>query len=165
MVNLTAFLEVIALKSLKRWFTFAAISLSLTSVDVYPVFANDAGVPLPSAMEYVLTESMRDTAAHNDTSLPKPEGRVLPVLASEYQFIPNVLEIRRGEVIALQIKNEGKETHNLTFTTLSLKTVDIPAGGNAQLQLPATLAPGRYPFVCTIPGHLERGMRGVLVVR
>jgi len=28
----------------------------------------------------------------------------------------------------------------------------------------APAAPGRYPFICSFPGHAQVGMRGVLIV-
>ncbi|OFW77643.1 MAG: hypothetical protein A2201_08620 [Alicyclobacillus sp. RIFOXYA1_FULL_53_8] len=150
------------MKSLRRWLTFMAIAISLASVDAYPVLANDDGIPLPSAVEYVLTQT---PAPANPSPAPaKLDGRVMRIFATEYRFIPNVVKIRRSEKATLELKNEGKDVHNLTFPTLSLKTPDIPPGGTALLPLPANLSPGRYPFVCTVPGHQQRGMRGVLVV-
>ena len=152
------------MNSLKRWFVFTAISLSLVSIEAYPVLASETPIPLPSAVEYVFTESAANTSDAADKIVPN-EGRVMHVITSEYKFVPNVLQVRKNEVVTLELKNDGKEPHNLTFKTLALKTPDIPAGATAELKLPPNLAPGRYPFVCTVPGHLERGMRGVLVVQ
>lgn len=150
--------------SLRRWVTFTAISLSLASVDTYPVLASDTGVPLPSAVEYALTEPVTGGAHHKDNPLPD-DRQVVLVIANEFHFVPNVVQIQHGQSLTLELKNEGKETHNLTFKTISLKTPEIPPGTGAELPLPSTLAPGRYPFVCTVPGHVQRGMSGVLVVK
>ncbi|MEK7422959.1 MAG: plastocyanin/azurin family copper-binding protein [Actinomycetota bacterium] len=37
--------------------------------------------------------------------------------------------------------------------------------GQSGLLRVALKKPGRYPFVCTVPGHIAAGMKGVLTVR
>jgi len=152
------------MNSLKRWLTFVIITMSLAVVDTFPVLANDDGIPLPSAVEYVLTQNPAPSPATPPAANSQLDGRVIRILATEYRFIPNVIEIRRTEKVTLELKNDGKDVHNLTFQTIALKTADIAPGGTAELLLPTNLAPGRYPFVCTTPGHLQHGMRGVLLV-
>jgi azurin len=39
------------------------------------------------------------------------------------------------------------------------------AGESVEVAFTAPTTPGRYPFVCSFPGHYAAGMRGVLVVK
>ncbi|HXE76428.1 MAG TPA: plastocyanin/azurin family copper-binding protein [Candidatus Xenobia bacterium] len=39
------------------------------------------------------------------------------------------------------------------------------AGESVEVTFTAPTRPGRYPFVCSFPGHYAAGMRGVLIVK
>lgn len=62
--------------------------------------------------------------------------------------------------------NEAPIPHNIALKPPSGEVVEGPVvgtGGTSRLQ--ADLKPGKYEFVCTVPGHEEGGMKGTLTVK
>jgi quinohemoprotein ethanol dehydrogenase len=64
--------------------------------------------------------------------------------------------------VTFVFKNAGQLAHNFAITGKSTPT--IPPGHTATLTVTFT-KPGNYSFFCTIPGHAQAGMRGVLTVK
>jgi plastocyanin len=75
---------------------------------------------------------------------------------------PSRVEVARGTVISLP--NNGASPHNFDLEQLGV-LVDLPVGTTGEWTVPADLAPGEYPFICSYPGHEQAGMVGVLVVQ
>lgn len=59
------------------------------------------------------------------------------------------------------VVNHGQASHD--FKLAGKKTKLLNPGGRATLKV--TLKRGRYPYLCTVPGHAALGMKGTLVVR
>ena len=66
------------------------------------------------------------------------------------------------------MRNDGQIAHDLTVEQpgsgrrlVGTDTFLSGDGGKLRVDLP----PGRYKMVCTVPGHEQRGMVGVLRVR
>lgn len=98
----------------------------------------------------------------------------------EFAFAPGTVRLRRG-VVTLHVVNRGRIAHQFDATVLrtgpvavrtgpayveapGLDRLRLEAGAEARLTLYLP-RPGRYPFACTIEGHREAGMTGVLEVR
>ena len=76
-------------------------------------------------------------------------------------FVPAATTATGGSIV-VSFQNRSSLAHNLVFTgPLSAATRTIVDPGTGDELLLADVAPGAYPFVCTI--HL--GMGGVLTVR
>jgi len=89
-------------------------------------------------------------------------GRVEVVLTTEdLTFSEQELSLS-AETIDLTLANLDAVTH--TFTIVELD-VDVVAGGGEVRSVTFDVKPGRYLFICTIPGHDTPGMRGELVIR
>lgn len=115
--------------------------------------------------------------------LKAPARTVLVVMSDEMRFIPNRLEIKRGETVRFSIRNSGKVKHELVLGTLSelqehAKLMqqfpemehEDPNAASAEPGKTAMLVwkftkPGEFMFGCLIPGHFEGGMKGTIVVR
>ena len=82
------------------------------------------------------------------------------VKGGEFFFKPSAPSARHGK-ITFVFKNVGHVAHDLKVA--GKRTPIIQPGKSARLVL--ELKPGRYPFECTVPGHAQAGMRGVLKVR
>lgn len=66
------------------------------------------------------------------------------------------------EILSL---NESPIEHNIAIEQTGGEVVEgnvVGTGGISQLQ--ANLKPGKYEFLCTVPGHAEGGMKGELTV-
>ncbi len=79
---------------------------------------------------------------------------------TDYAFALSKKTVRRGTVI-FQVVNNGEVVHD--FKIARKKTPIYEAGQGGVLRVVFKNI-GRYPFICTIPGHVDIGMKGVLKV-
>lgn len=112
-----------------------------------------------------------------------PHTNNLAVTTNEYTFSPATLTANAGKV-RVTLKNTGKIQHEFVV----LKTAQPPgtlkvSSGNSRVSEATSvgeisetdpgatktatlnLKPGKYVFVCNIPGHYKLGMRGTLTIR
>jgi uncharacterized cupredoxin-like copper-binding protein len=82
------------------------------------------------------------------------------VTGKEYKFTLSKKSVRHGSV-TFKFKNAGKLTHD--FKIAGKKTKLILKGKSAA-PLTVKLNKGSYKYVCTIPGHADKGMKGTLRV-
>ena len=82
------------------------------------------------------------------------------VTGKEYKFTLSKKKVRHGSV-TFKFKNAGKLTHD--FKIAGKKTKLILKGKSAA-PLTVRLKKGSYKYVCTIPGHADKGMKGTLKV-
>lgn len=104
-------------------------------------------------------------------AIPRPAGAgvsqavldALPALSSPgFSFDQTELRVRAGELVALRLENPHGVPHSFDIDELDVH-VSMPTGQDA-LALFRPTAPGTYTFYCAVPGHLEAGMRGTLIV-
>lgn len=93
---------------------------------------------------------------------PDPAARELGVVAGDYWFDPPTLALDAGETVNLTLRNEGRIYHDLSLADLGFVLGADP--GQRVVGALTVAEPGRYDFVCSVPGHAEAGMRGTLVV-
>jgi uncharacterized cupredoxin-like copper-binding protein len=118
---------------------------------------------------------------------PKKPARLVQVSMGEkdgkMHFIPNRIEIRRGEQVKFQLRNNGELDHELVLATLeeNLKhAIEMQKNPDMEHDDPNAkrLAPkktgeivwaftkaGQFDFSCLIPGHREAGMTGTIIVK
>ncbi len=82
------------------------------------------------------------------------------VTGKEYKFTLSTKSVRHGAV-TFKFKNAGKLTHD--FKIAGKKTKLILKGKSAA-PLTVSLKKGSYKYICTIPGHADKGMKGTLKV-
>lgn len=105
------------------------------------------------------------------------------VVLQEYAFSPSRLQFQAGVPYKLEIKNEGTEKHYFVsedfFKAIATRKVQSNADGEIKAPYFTALEvfPGRsldlyfipvnsgsYHLVCTITGHAEQGMSGVIEI-
>lgn len=99
-----------------------------------------------------------------------PAARML-VYAQEWSLWASRPTVPHGKVI-VQVSNRGQDAHDLHVQRLDrhgrlvgpAQHVAITESG-ARNQATWHLRPGRYELYCSLPGHYQRGMHAVLVVR
>jgi uncharacterized cupredoxin-like copper-binding protein len=119
---------------------------------------------------------------------PKRQSRVVKVIMGDagkekMWFDPGHVEIKRGEQIRFELSNEGRFDHEFVLATReeNLKHAEAMRKNphmehdepNAKRLAPGTSAEilwrfsrrGEFDFSCLIPGHLEAGMTGTVVVK
>jgi uncharacterized cupredoxin-like copper-binding protein len=128
-----------------------------------------------------------DETAYGKPGDPKKPARPIQVVMSEKDgkmaFIPDRIEIRRGEQVRFQLRNNGELDHELVLATLEenlkhavemQKNPDMEHDDpNAKRLAPkkvgeivwAFTKPGEFDFSCLIPGHREAGMTGKIIVK
>lgn len=106
---------------------------------------------------------------------------VIAVDMREFAFRPSVIQLTAGRPVRLVFTNRGQIAHQfeteylrqiparvmdatLSVETPGLDLVRLAPGSSATVEfLPRRR--GRFTFACTIEGHREAGMHGVLEVR
>lgn len=98
------------------------------------------------------------------SGLPAVDGAVSPKLelrATEMQYDPDAIAVDAGNVEVV-LHNNGAVLHDLRIED---QPFVIEAGPGTTATSQVTLEAGRYELFCSIPGHREAGMTGVLEVR
>ena len=82
-------------------------------------------------------------------------------------FSPSNFEVKKGEEIVLSVTSQDRWSHIFKFKDLSLDkvAVAVASGEIRAITFYAPSEPGEYPFFCDIPGHENRGEKGVMVVK
>lgn len=118
---------------------------------------------------------------------PKKPARTVEVVMREADgrmlFVPDRVEVKRGEQIRFIVKNTGEVAHefmlattkeNLKHAELMKKYPDMehddPNGKTVQPKQSTEILwrftkRGEFEFSCLIPGHREAGMLGKVVVK
>jgi uncharacterized cupredoxin-like copper-binding protein len=100
---------------------------------------------------------------------------------SEFEFRPATIRLTAGRPVRLELVNRGQIAHQFEAAylralpvritgdavyaeTAGLDFIRLDPGGTARVEfLPRRK--GRFVFACTIEGHQEHGMQGMLDVR
>lgn len=118
---------------------------------------------------------------------PKRPARTVNVTMTDgdgtMRFIPDRLDVKKGEQVRFVIQNKGELKHEFTLATVqdnnkhaelmkkypdmehddpNAKSVD--PGKSAEILWRFSKA-GTFEFACLIPGHREAGMHGKIVVK
>jgi quinohemoprotein ethanol dehydrogenase len=80
---------------------------------------------------------------------------------TEFKFAFSSQTLDTGTV-TFDAMNDGGIPHNLHID--GMQTPNVDPGGSAKLTVTFT-KPGKYPYLCTLPGHAAAGMKGVLIVK
>ncbi len=89
-----------------------------------------------------------------------------------------VIKIRDGEVVKIVFKNVGRIPHSFAIVPeldrdapplfqgafIGTGARPVPSGEEGETIFKVIDKPGKYYYVCTVPGHIELGMWGVIVV-
>ena len=88
-------------------------------------------------------------------------GDGLVVVATEYEFDPAELSIAADTAVEVTLVNEGIVEHDWTVDEFDV-LIHTDAGESATATI--TASAGTYDVYCSVPGHRELGMEGVLSV-
>ncbi len=142
----------------------------------------------------LVAASLPPAMAHDDEHFsagepgnPKKPARVIQVTTREADgkmlFIPDRVDVRKGEQIRFIIRNNGALDHEFTLGSVEdhnthaelMKNYSGMAHDDPNAK---TIAPGKtaeiiwrftkagtFEFACLIPGHREAGMHGMVTVK
>ncbi|HEX6569433.1 MAG TPA: plastocyanin/azurin family copper-binding protein [Acidimicrobiales bacterium] len=130
--------------------------------------------PRPAAIErrravvlflvLLVAAALLSACGGGDDDLPAVEGPTSPrfeVSATEMAFDPDAVAVAEGDVEVV-LHNDGSILHDLRIDGQPF-IVEATAGAVATSTV--TLEAGSYAFFCSLPGHRDAGMEGVLEVR
>ena len=156
--------------------TFVA-SLALAVYSAIPAAADSKGGPGHG----------HETFSAGEPGNPKRPARIVQVTMNEgdgkMMFIPDRVEVKRGEQVKFVLRNKGALDHEFILATTdeNLKHAedmkrfpdmehDDPNGKRLAPKKADEIVwrftkPGQFEFGCLIPGHRESGMTGTIVVK
>lgn len=97
----------------------------------------------------------------------------------DFQFQPATFTVPAGQEISFKASNTGAVVHSYVIMNEGQSAgteytdedrpnvyweVEIQPGGSADTSFTAPAEPGEYEVICHIPGHLQAGMVGKLIV-
>lgn len=91
-----------------------------------------------------------------------PSAPTVLVVATDFRFAPSEVRVAVGETVNLVLDNRGRVYHDLTIADLGF-TIVAETGATGSGALVASQR-GDYPILCSVPGHAEAGMIGMLIV-
>lgn len=91
--------------------------------------------------------------------------RTVVVSGDEFSYSPSEIRVGKGERVRIEFRNAGSAPHNFVIEGLDVRTSVIRGGASETVEF-VPPDPGSYPmtFFCSVPGHREAGMEGVIVV-
>ena len=130
-----------------------------------------------TTMAFAIVKSVDEQNKRNDelakeegTTTTTPAGKTTDLSVSSpadggLVYQPNGLQAQPGNV-AIAYDNPSQVPHSIAVATANgnvLGQVQPFTAGKQTVTL-SNLAPGKYVFYCTVPGHREAGMQGDLTV-
>jgi plastocyanin len=96
---------------------------------------------------------------------PAPPPAEVRLTEREYRLDPAGIRVDRPAVLAVDVRNRGRERHALTVKGPSgtARTRVLAPGEAVELRVDLD-EPGRYRWFCPVDGHARRGMRGTITV-
>jgi len=108
------------------------------------------------------------------------------VTMTEFGFEPNVINVSAGSPVELTLVNEGAVEHDFVIEVIQVTNVSSSNSGDhhmatdehSEFDLHTSTAAGEtstltftptesgtYKIICSVPGHLDAGMTGELIVK
>jgi uncharacterized cupredoxin-like copper-binding protein len=134
----------------------------------------------PSGAKADTTPAASSSASGSPASATDVTGGRTTVSMTDFAFQPKALSAKAGK-LRVTAKNDGNAEHELILIRTTRAANSLPkegdraseAGNVGEIpeQAPGksashtfTLKPGKYVYICNVPGHYASGMRGMLTV-
>jgi len=119
--------------------------------------SNSAVAPYANPTAVMQVTPSRSTASAT-------EVQKITVVGTEFAFSPSSFTLKKGQTVEITFKNNGQFSHNLSIADLNVKTKTIQPGEEDTFQFTPDKT-GQFAFLCTVPGHADKGMKGILTVQ
>lgn len=141
---------------------YLVIAVVIYGLVYYFVLAKKGGGYMSSSSNSSYTPTTQVTPTQAPSSAAQVQK--VTVTGAEYAFTPSTFTLKKGQPAEITFKNVGAFPHNLTIPDLNLKTKTIQPGEQDTIQFTPDKT-GQFAFMCTVPGHADKGMRGTLTVQ
>ena len=88
--------------------------------------------------------------------------KTIQVKAGEFFFRLSTKTIARTGKVTFVLKNVGHVKHDFK---INHKKTPLTAPGKTAKLVVTFKKKGKYPYLCTVPGHAAAGMKGFVIVR
>jgi uncharacterized cupredoxin-like copper-binding protein len=106
------------------------------------------------------TVSMRPAGADLYIELDSQTAR------TPWTYTQSRIEVQAGQTVAIGLRNSDRLPHDLVFgAPYHVRTKVLQEGQVQWILFRATKPTRGMPFWCSVPGHRQNGMEGVLIVR
>jgi uncharacterized cupredoxin-like copper-binding protein len=102
-----------------------------------------------------------DTAAPAEPAAVSSDG--VTIVATEFLFDPVDFSLPADEAVDLTLENRGVVEHDIVVEELDDRVLVFANAGTTVTEN-VTVPAGTYTYYCSIPGHRDAGMEGVLTV-
>jgi len=156
-----------------------ALAAALAALPAAALAHGEAHAPDKAAA----AQPMVETAFGRTGDAKKAVRTVRVDMSDAMRFTPGSIEVKRGENVRFVVRNTGKVMHEMVIGTMqALKEhaelmkkhpgmehdepymAHVAPGKTAEIVWQFTRA-GEFHYGCLVPGHLEAGMVGRIVVR
>lgn len=93
-------------------------------------------------------------------------GSSVDMEMGEMYFEPDEVSGDAGSDVTINFENAGTQLHDFTIDDFDGERVhvEVPSGEEDSVTLTLPDESGEWEFYCTIPGHRDAGMHGILTV-
>lgn len=112
----------------------------------------------------IYQQNISPTTAQTQAPSSSVPVQKITIEGNEFAFTPSTVTLKKGQPAEITFKNTGKFPHNLAIAGLGVKSNTIMPGQQDII----TFTPdktGSFDFLCTVPGHADKGMKGTLTVQ
>ena len=154
-------------RPLWQWFLlYAVVAIVLYGLLYYFVLSKNKGGYGGSNSQNPYQSQSQSSSSPSSPSSPASSAvnQKFTVVGTEFAFTPSTISVKTGQPVQVTFKNNGKFPHNLTFTDLNVGTKTISPGEEDTITFTPNKT-GDFTFICTVPTHADRGMKGTLTVQ
>ncbi len=102
--------------------------------------------------------------SYNQTQVaPVASSQAVTVNGTDFAFSPSAISTKVGRTVTVTLKNGVQFAHNFVISDLSVQSKTIRPGESDTVMFTPSKA-GKFTYICTIPGHADKGMIGTLTV-
>lgn len=109
-------------------------------------------------------ENPNQSSPLEQSEVPK---EAIEISITEKGITPASFEVKTGEETIISVSSGDQWTHIFKFKSEALKEVAVGVGPKETRAI-TFLAPkekGEYEYYCDVPGHIERGEKGKMIVK
>lgn len=111
--------------------------------------------PASADQQYTMPSTLTPTASNI---------KEIAIQGNDFNFTPSIITLNKGETVTFVFTNNGAYPHNLNIPDLNIQTKTIDPGQTDSVSFTPNTA-GSFPFICTVPGHADKGMTGTITVQ
>lgn len=139
------------------------VAVLLVLGGIYAFTSMNKGVEAPSDTVGSVSNTMPlpDSQGVNEMVVTG-ESKVYVVEGDNYSFIPNVMNVKKGDRVKIVFKNK-EGFHDLKIDEFGVATPQIKAGEEATVEFVADKV-GSFDYYCSVGTHRKMGMVGKLNV-